>query len=131
MTILVGAASWTDKSLVDWSLFQPPQAQNAEVGLRYYASNSPGGRFDLLTPSRPQRFRSWGEGTPRDFSFNVKAFRHFTGPQTTPVVLHKKSGCIELYSRHRYQDWINSSRPCFFCLTAVTPRTNLGYERAR
>jgi hypothetical protein len=35
MPILVGTASWTDKSLIDSRKFYPPGAKNAEARLRY------------------------------------------------------------------------------------------------
>jgi uncharacterized protein YecE (DUF72 family) len=37
--ILVGTASWADKSLVDSKLFYPKEAKTAESRLRYYASH--------------------------------------------------------------------------------------------
>ena len=41
MTILVGTASWTDKSLVESGKFYPPSANDAETRLKYYASQFP------------------------------------------------------------------------------------------
>jgi hypothetical protein len=37
--ILVGTASWADKSLVDSRLFYPKEAKTAEARLRYYATH--------------------------------------------------------------------------------------------
>ena len=37
--ILVGTASWADKSLVDSKLFYPKVAKTAEARLRHYATN--------------------------------------------------------------------------------------------
>jgi uncharacterized protein YecE (DUF72 family) len=37
--ILVGTASWADKSLVDSKLFYPKEAKTAEARLRHYADN--------------------------------------------------------------------------------------------
>jgi uncharacterized protein YecE (DUF72 family) len=37
----------------------------------------------------PQNAQLWAERTPEHFVFNVKAFRLFTGHQTSPDVLHK------------------------------------------
>ncbi len=50
MTILVGTASWTDKSLIESGKFYPPSAKDAETRLKYYASHFPmvEGRFELL-----------------------------------------------------------------------------------
>ena len=38
MPILVGTASWTDKSLIGCGRFYPREASSAEARLRYYAS---------------------------------------------------------------------------------------------
>ena len=37
--ILVGTASWADKSLLDSKLFYPKEANTAEARLRYYATH--------------------------------------------------------------------------------------------
>jgi uncharacterized protein YecE (DUF72 family) len=84
MSILVGTASWTDPSLIKCGRFYPAQARSAEERLRYYA-----GRFPLVEvnssyyalPSAANAAR-WAERTPAGFTFNVKAFRLFTGHQT-------------------------------------------------
>ncbi|MGZ5266274.1 MAG: DUF72 domain-containing protein, partial [Caldimonas sp.] len=41
MTILVGTASWTDKTLIACGRFYPPGAKTAEARLRFYASQFP------------------------------------------------------------------------------------------
>ena len=41
MTILVGTASWADKSLVDSGKFYPSDVTSPEARLRYYASQFP------------------------------------------------------------------------------------------
>jgi uncharacterized protein YecE (DUF72 family) len=41
MSILVGTASWTDKSLIGCGRFYPKEAASAEARLRYYASQFP------------------------------------------------------------------------------------------
>lgn len=41
MNILVGTASWTDKSLIASWKFYPPEIKTAEARLRYYASLFP------------------------------------------------------------------------------------------
>lgn len=91
LNILVGTASWTDKSLIDSGRFYPKEATTAEARLRFYAS-----RFALVEvdssyyamPS-PATAQLWAERTPADFTMNVKAFRLFTGHQTQPKVLHE------------------------------------------
>jgi uncharacterized protein YecE (DUF72 family) len=89
--ILVGTASWTDKTLVDCGRFYPKEAKSAEARLRYYATQFPmvevdSSYYGMPTPVNAQL---WAERTPPGFVFNVKAFRLFTGHQTSPEVLHK------------------------------------------
>ncbi|MRD46679.1 DUF72 domain-containing protein [Caenimonas koreensis DSM 17982] len=89
--ILIGSAAWTDKSLIDCGRFYPKGAVSAEARLRYYASQFPlvevdSSYYGVPTPSNSQL---WAERTPDDFTFNIKAFRLFTGHQTSPLALHK------------------------------------------
>lgn len=89
--ILVGTASWTDKSLIDSGRFYPKEATSAEARLRYYGSQFPLVEVDssyYAMPS-PTTARLWAERTPADFTMNVKAFRLFTGHQTQTKVLHE------------------------------------------
>jgi uncharacterized protein YecE (DUF72 family) len=89
--ILIGSASWTDKTLIECGRFYPKEARSAEARLRYYASQFPivevdSSYYGMPTPANAQL---WAQRTPADFVFNVKAFRLFTGHQTSPIVLHK------------------------------------------
>ena len=79
--ILVGTASWTDKTLIDSGGFYPREAKSAEARLRFYASRFPMVEIDSTYYALPaeQTARLWAERTPPDFVFNVKAFRLFTG----------------------------------------------------
>ncbi len=91
MTILVGTASWTDKTLVACGRFYPKDAKSAEARLRFYASQFPivevdSSYYAMPTPAVAQL---WAERTPDGFVMNVKAFRLFTGHQTSPTVLHR------------------------------------------
>ena len=88
MTILVGTASWTDKSLIESGKFYPPSAKDAETRLKYYASHFPMVEVDssYYAIPMPVTAHSWAERTPAHFVFNVKAFRLFTGHQTQPKV---------------------------------------------
>lgn len=91
MTVLVGTASWTDKTLIDCGRFYPPHARTPEGRLRHYASVFPlvevdSSYYAMPTPANAQR---WAERTPDTFTMNVKSFRLFTGHQTSPTVLHK------------------------------------------
>jgi len=91
MSILVGTASWTDKTLIDCGRFYPKQARTPEARLRYYASIFPMVEVDAsyYAIPAPATAQAWVERTPDTFVFNVKAFRLFTGHQTQPQVLHK------------------------------------------
>ena len=89
--ILVGSASWTDKTLIESGRFYPKDCTSAEARLRHYASQFPivevdSSYYGLPTPQTAQL---WAERTPPGFVFNVKAFRLFAGHQTSPIVLPK------------------------------------------
>ncbi|WP_326540481.1 DUF72 domain-containing protein [Pseudorhodoferax sp.] len=91
MTILVGTASWTDKTLIACGRFYPPQAKTAEARLRYYATQFPMVEVDSSYYAMPSvaSAAKWAERTPEDFVFSVKAFRLFTGHQTALAVMHR------------------------------------------
>ena len=87
--ILIGTASWTDKSLIASRRFYPPKCTSAEDRLRFYATQFPMVEVDssyYALPS-PENSRLWVERTPVEFRFNIKAFRLFTGHQTAPASL--------------------------------------------
>jgi uncharacterized protein YecE (DUF72 family) len=83
--ILVGTASWTDKTLIA-SGWYPPEADTPEKRLRFYARQFPLVEVDATYYALPaeQTARSWAERTPAGFTFNVKAFSLFT-QHPTPV----------------------------------------------
>ena len=81
----MGTASWTDPTLIRSRRFYPKGCSSADARLRYYAS-----RFSLVEVNSSyyalpsvENSKVWVERTPSDFTFNVKAFRLFTGHQTT------------------------------------------------
>ena len=87
--VLVGTASWTDKTLIACGRFYPREAKSAEARLRYYASQFRVVEVDssyYAMPS-PATAQLWAERTPRGFVMNVKSFRCFTGHATTLAVL--------------------------------------------
>ena len=90
-SILVGTASWTDKSLIDSGGFYPPTVKSPEERLKFYASEFPIVEVDssYYALPVPQNAQLWAERTPEGFTFNGKAFRLFTGHQTDPKVLPK------------------------------------------
>ena len=89
--ILIGTASWTDKSLVQSGRFYPPAARSAEDRLRFYAEQFPIVEVDSSYYAVPneQTAQLWVDRTPASFVFDVKAFRLFTQHQTSPAVLSK------------------------------------------
>ena len=91
MTILVGTASWTDKTLIASGRFYPPEAKSAEARLRFYASRFPIVEVDssYYAMPAPATAQLWAERTPEGFVMNVKAFRLFTGHPTTATVMHR------------------------------------------
>ena len=80
-TILVGTASWTDKTLIDSGRFYPPDAKTPEARLRHYTTHFPVVEVDSSYYALPARrtAEAWAERTPDNFAFDVKAFRLFTG----------------------------------------------------
>jgi uncharacterized protein YecE (DUF72 family) len=83
--ILVGTASWTDKTLIA-SGWYPPEADTPEKRLRFYARQFPLVEVDATYYALPaeQTASAWAERTPAGFSFNIKAFSLFT-THPTPV----------------------------------------------
>jgi uncharacterized protein YecE (DUF72 family) len=83
--IRVGTASWTDRTLIE-SGWYPPEANNPEKRLRYYARQFPLVEVDATYYALPaeQTARAWAERTPDGFTFNIKAFSLFT-QHPTPV----------------------------------------------
>lgn len=90
-TILCGSAGWTDKTLIACKRFYPRGCSSAEARLRFYASQFPLVEVDSSYYGMPSAANSalWVERTPPDFTFNVKAFRLFTGHQTGREALPK------------------------------------------
>ena len=82
MTILVGTASWTDKSLIESGKFYPPSAKDAATRLKYYASQFPdgGGRFELLRHARASDRATMGGAHTRALRLQRQGFsaRHRT-----------------------------------------------------
>ncbi len=80
----IGTASWTDRSLIDCGRFYPADCTTPERRLRYYASRFPLVEVDSTYYALPseRNARLWNERTPRDFVFDIKAFRLFTGHWT-------------------------------------------------
>src|SRR5258708_6719514 len=83
--VRVGTVSWTDRTLIE-SGWYPPEADNPDKRLRYYARQFPLVEVDATYYALPagQTATAWAARTPAGFTFNVKAFRLFT-QHPTPV----------------------------------------------
>ena len=94
MPVLVGTASWTDKTLIACGRFYPQQANSAEARLRHYASVFPVVEVDSSYYALPSATNAalWVERAPPAFVFDIKAFRLLTGHQTRVDVLPKDIG---------------------------------------
>jgi uncharacterized protein YecE (DUF72 family) len=88
-SVLVGTASWTDKTLLA-SGWYPKEADTPEKRLAFYA-----GRFPLVevdstyyAPPNERTAALWAARTPGGFTFNVKAFSLLTQHPTRPRALY-------------------------------------------
>lgn len=88
--VLVGTASWTDKTLLA-SGWYPPDADTAEKRLAYYAGQFPLVEVDstYYTPPNERNSDLWVRRTPANFTFNVKAFSLLTQHPTRVAALYK------------------------------------------
>ena len=109
--ILVGTASWTDPTLIKSRRFYPKGCNSAEDRLRYYASVFPLVEVNSSYYALPSidNAKVWAERTPAGFTFNVKAFRLFTGHQTgidvlPPPVRDRLPAAIVARKRIKYRD---------------------------
>jgi uncharacterized protein YecE (DUF72 family) len=89
--ILIGTASWTDRTLIKDGHFYPSEVKTAEARLRYYAEQFPIVEVDSTYYFPPSEKNSvlWIERTPKDFTFNVKAYSLLTNHPTKPDSLYK------------------------------------------
>jgi uncharacterized protein YecE (DUF72 family) len=88
--VLVGTASWTDKTLLE-SGWYPPEVTSPEERLRFYAEQFPLVEVDstYYTPPNERNSALWAARTPSYFRFNVKAFSLLTQHPTQPRALYK------------------------------------------
>ena len=82
--ILVGTASWTDPTLIKDGHFYPPGTTSAEDRLRFYASQFPIVEVDstYYFPPSEKNAVLWIDRTPKDFTFNIKAYSLLTNHPT-------------------------------------------------
>ena len=88
--IKVGISSWTEPTLVK-SGWYPSDATTAEDRLRFYASKFPIVEVDSTFYAIPNEKTAqlWVERTPKDFTFNAKAYALLTQHPTPPARLPK------------------------------------------
>lgn len=88
--ILVGTASWTDKTLLA-SGWYPDDADTPERRLQYYASQFPLVEVDstYYTPPLERNSELWAARTPEGFVFDVKAYALLTQHPTRVASLYK------------------------------------------
>ncbi|MET8146224.1 DUF72 domain-containing protein [Sphaerisporangium sp. NPDC005288] len=88
--VLVGTASWTDRSLLT-SGWYPKDATTPAARLAYYASRFPLVEVDATyyNPPSLRTAEAWRDRTPPGFTFDVKAFSLLTGHPTRTRSLYK------------------------------------------
>jgi uncharacterized protein YecE (DUF72 family) len=95
--IKVGISSWTEPTLIK-SGWYPKDATTAEERLRYYASRFPIVEVDSTFYALPsaRTAQLWVERTPKDFTFNAKAYalltQHPAPAARLPKDLREKTG---------------------------------------
>jgi uncharacterized protein YecE (DUF72 family) len=91
-TILVGISSWTEPTLIKQGNFYPKEAKSAEDRLKYYASQFPIVEVDssYYYPPSERNAVLWMERTPKDFTFNIKAYSLLTNHPTKVDSLYKE-----------------------------------------
>ena len=88
-TVLAGATSWADRSLVRDGGFYPSRSLGAAQRLAYYASRLP--LAEVATtfrfPPTPEVTSRWASATPPGFTLDVQAWSLLTGAPTWPESL--------------------------------------------
>src|SRR3990172_7475145 len=89
--VLVGISSWTERTLIKDGDFYPPGPKTAEARLQFYASQFPIVEVDSTYYFPPSERNSilWIERTPKDFTFNIKAYSLLTNHPTRKDSLYK------------------------------------------
>lgn len=87
--VLIGTASWTDKTLLQTD-FYPKHAKSAEERLRFYASKFPIVEVDstYYFPPSDSNVLAWVNRTPDSFTFHIKAYSLLTKHPTRPKSLY-------------------------------------------
>ena len=90
--VRIGISAWTEPTLIKKGDFYPPEAKTAEERLKFYASQFPIAEVDSTYYYPPSERNSalWIERTPKDFTFNIKAYSLLTGHPTKTDSLFKE-----------------------------------------
>ena len=82
--VLLGVASWTDRTLTATGVFYPSSVKTPEDRLRYYATRFPLVEVDSTYYAIPtiEYAERWVDRTPEDFTFNIKGHALMTGHAT-------------------------------------------------
>ena len=89
--VLVGTASWTDRTLLESRAFYPAIVRTPAQRLAYYARHFPVVEVDASYYALPsaRNAQAWVDRTPADFVFGVKAFAALTQHPFEPMRLDK------------------------------------------
>ncbi len=104
--ILVGTASWTDRTLLA-SGWYPEDVTTPAARLAYYAFQFPVVEVDAMyyAPPAERVVQNWRDRAPPGFTFDIKAFSLLTHHPTKPGALYKDlrervdAGAKNLYQR--------------------------------
>ena len=90
--MLVGISSWTEPTLIKEGGFYPKGVKSAEERLKFYASQFPIVEVDSTYYFPPSERNSvlWIERTPKDFTFNIKAYSLLTHHPTKVDSLYQE-----------------------------------------
>lgn len=88
-TVLVGASSWSARTLVHDSGWYPRRTMRAADRIAYYANRFRLVELDVTArfPPTPELARQWAERTPEGFVFDLQAWSLLTGAATFPESL--------------------------------------------
>ncbi len=91
-SVLVGISSWTEPTLIKEGGFYPKNVKSAEDRLKFYASQFPIVEVDSTYYFPPSERNSvlWIERTPKDFTFNIKAYSLLTHHPTKVDSLYQE-----------------------------------------
>src|SRR5438034_8229519 len=92
MSVLIGISSWTEPTLIKRGNFYPKGVSTAEERLKFYATQFPIVEVDssYYFPPSERNAALWVERTPKDFTFNIKAYSLLTEHPTKVESLYKE-----------------------------------------